>query len=124
MHSLQTADGRGLAGSVTVAHSFWGRFRGLMLRPPLAADEGLYLPGASSIHMLFMRAPIDCLFLGRPGPEGDRRVVAIRHRLPPWRGVVWFVRHAEGVVELPAGTLRASGVAVCDLVRLEAKQPT
>ncbi|CAN5127984.1 DUF192 domain-containing protein [soil metagenome] len=123
MLTLGLADGRPLA-NVSVARSFWARFRGLMLRPALRPGEGLYIPGTSSIHMLFMRAPIDCLFLGRPGSGGERKVVAIRHRLPPWRGVVWFVRHAEGVVELPVGTLGASGVAVGDLVRLEAAEPT
>ena len=74
--------------------------------------------------MMFMRAPIDCLFLGPPEAGGERNVLAIHHSLPPWRGVVWWVRHAEGVVELPSGALRAAGVAVGDVVRLEAAEPT
>lgn len=90
-----------------------------MGRRDLPAGEGLYLPGTSSIHMFFMRFPIDCLFLSRPAEDGSRRVVALRHSLPPWRGVVWYVRGAEGVVELPAGTLAAHGVEVCDTVRLD-----
>jgi len=45
----------------------------------------------------------------------------VRHALPPWRGVVWWVRGAHGAYELPAGTLarHGEGVAVGDAVRLE-----
>jgi uncharacterized protein len=104
---------------VTIANSFWARFLGLMGRSELHPGAGLYLPGTSSIHMLFMRFPIDALFVGSPTYDGSRRVVAVRHSLPPWRGVVWYVRGAKGVVELPAGTLRQHGVEVGDFVRLE-----
>jgi uncharacterized protein len=90
-----------------------------MGRTVLLPGEGVYLPGTSSIHMLFMRFPIDALFVGPPTDDGSRRVVGIRHSLPPWRGVVWYVRGAKGVVELPAGTLSQHGVEVGDLVRLE-----
>ncbi len=103
---------------MAVAASFWGRFWGLMGRPTLAAGEGLYLP-TSSIHMLFMRFPIDALFLARPDADGLSTVVALRHRLPKWRGLVLPVRHAAGVVELPAGSLESAGVRVGDRLRLE-----
>ncbi len=89
-----------------------------MGRPSLAVSEGLYLPTAS-IHMLFMRFPIDALFLARPDVDGLSTVVALRHDLPPWRGLVLPVPRAAGVVELPAGTLKAAGIANGDRLRLE-----
>jgi uncharacterized membrane protein (UPF0127 family) len=116
--SLRRVGGQTLAARVTIARSFWQRFRGLMLRRELPPGEGLYLPG-SDVHMFFMRFPIDCLFLAPPTPDGERRAVGLRHGLPPWRGIVWYVRGAQGVVELPAGTLAAAGVAVGDRFRLE-----
>jgi hypothetical protein len=84
-------------------------------------DAGLWFAGTSSIHMLFMRFPIDCLFVGPalPADGGTRRVVAVRHALPPWRGIVMPIRGADGVVELPAGTLVRSGTNVGDLVTLD-----
>ncbi len=88
-----------------------------MGRPSLAVGEGLYLSTAS-IHMLFMRFPIDALFLESPDAEGLSGVVALRHRLPPWRGLVLPVRQAAGVVELPAGTLEVTGVRCGDRIRL------
>jgi uncharacterized membrane protein (UPF0127 family) len=113
------ASGELIARRVTNARSFWARFRGLMGRPALAPDEGLFLSGSSSIHMLFMRFPIDCLFVGKEQDDGSRRVVAVRQGLPPWRGVVWWVRGADGVVELPAGTLERARIELGRRVRFE-----
>jgi uncharacterized membrane protein (UPF0127 family) len=108
-----------VAGRVTSGDSFWAKFRGLMGRDALDPDEGLWLPDTSSIHMFFMRFPIDCLFLGSEDADGTRAVVGLRHALPPWRGVVWYVGGAKGVVELPPGALRRSATAVGDRVRFE-----
>ena len=56
---------------VEVADSLWGKFMGLMGRRSLPAGAGLWLPGTNGIHMMFMRFPIDAVFVGRP--DGDRR---------------------------------------------------
>ena len=103
---------------VGLATSFWARFRGLMGRGSLAPDEGLYLP-VNSIHMLFMRFPIDALFLDRPDSAGVQRVVAIRAGLRPWTGIVMPVRGAAGVVELASGAVERAGLAIGDPVHLQ-----
>ncbi len=110
-------EGEPVASRITIARSFWGRFRGLMGRASLAHDEGLYLP-VNSIHMLFMRFPIDALFLDDPDADGVRRVVATRPSLRPWASVVLPVRGATGVVELPAGTIARAGLVVGGRVRI------
>lgn len=107
-----------VANRVTSGTGFWQRFWGLMGRSSLGPGEGLYLP-VSSIHMLFMRFPIDALFVSAPDPGGTRRVAGMRHALPPWRGLVMPVRGAAGVVELPAGTLAQSGLQPGDAVRFD-----
>lgn len=107
-----------LAREVEVAGSFWARFRGLMGRRAIAPGTGLYLPG-NGIHMFFMRFAIDAVFLSRPGPAGERQVVGLRPGLRPWLGLVPYVRGAAGVLELPAGTVEATGTAVGDVVVLE-----
>jgi uncharacterized membrane protein (UPF0127 family) len=107
-----------VAGRVTPGLGFWERFRGLMGRAGLGDDEGLYLP-VDSIHMLFMRFPIDALFVSAADPAGLRRVVDARQDLRPWRGLVMPVRGAEGVVELPSGTLARTGLQRGDAVVLE-----
>ena len=115
--------GTTIGHSVAAASSFWARFRGLMGRASLAPHDGLWLPDTSSIHMMFMRFPIDCVFLSKPEGDGSRRVVALREALPAWRGVVWWARGADGVVELPVGALSTSRTQVGDVVRLRPALP-
>ena len=109
-----------LAGDLEVAGSIWGKFKGLMGRPSLEDGAGLWLPDSNGIHMMFMRFPIDAVFLGRPTPEDPlvRPVVSAHRGLHAWTGLVPFVRGAHGVLELPVGTIEASGTQVGDLVRL------
>jgi len=109
-----------LAERARAGTSFWALFRGLMLAPSLGPGEGLWLPGVNNIHMLFMRFAIDAVFVGRAEADGTRVVAAVRARLPPWRGIVWLVRGAHGVLELPAGTAEATGTRAGDRLLLEA----
>jgi uncharacterized protein len=119
LRAVNAGRGTMLAESLEVAESFGGRFMGLMGRPSLPPGGGLWLRPASSIHMLFMRFPIDAVFLAKAGADGARRVVSVRAHLRPWIGVVWWARGADGCLELPAGTAAASGTVAGDLVRLE-----
>jgi hypothetical protein len=92
-----------------------------MGRPSLTAGTGLWLTSGGSIHMLFMRFPIDAVFLGREGPGRARRVVGARRGLRPWIGIAW-ARGADGVLELPAGTIAATCTSPGDEVVLEPVQ--
>jgi uncharacterized membrane protein (UPF0127 family) len=92
-----------------------------MGRRSLPAGDGLWLPGENGIHMLFMRFAIDVLFVAPPavGRAGGRRVLAAKRAVPPWRGVVWRVGGAKGVLELPVGTIDASGTVVGDEISIQ-----
>jgi uncharacterized membrane protein (UPF0127 family) len=100
---------RTLATTVEVAESTLEQARGLMFRDsipeeyalvfrlhgpawPLSALLGEY--GYQSIHMLFVRFPIDVLWL-----QGEE--VAQVKTLAPWTGL--GLARADTVVELPAG---------------------
>jgi uncharacterized membrane protein (UPF0127 family) len=109
-----------LAADIESADGLWAKFMGLMGRPGLPPGAGLWLPDSNGIHMMFMRFPIDAVFLGRPAADGTRPVLAARPDLPTWRGLVPFVRGANGVLELPAGTITATSTIVGDSVSLEA----
>jgi uncharacterized membrane protein (UPF0127 family) len=111
-----------LAARVEVADGWWARFMGLMGRDGLADGAGLWLTG-NGIHMMFMRFPIDAVFVGKAaGAEGvaARPVLSVHRGLRPWTGLVPMIRGAEGVLELPVGTIERSGTAVGDTVVLEA----
>jgi uncharacterized membrane protein (UPF0127 family) len=95
-----------------------------MGRPSLTAGSGLWLPESNGIHMMFMRFPIDAVFVGRPSDAGDatdsgRPVIAVDRALRTWTGLVPFVRGAHGVLELPVGTIDASGTQVGDLIHID-----
>jgi uncharacterized membrane protein (UPF0127 family) len=109
-----------LAADVESAAGLWAKFLGLMGRPGLAEGAGLWLPDSNGIHMMFMRFPIDAVFLGRADAGGRRPVVAARENLPVWRGLVPLVRGAHGVLELPVGTIIATRTIVGDAVSLDA----
>jgi hypothetical protein len=96
-----------------VARSLRDRTVGLLGTVDLPTGEGLWIARSPSIHMLFMRYPIDAVFMDRGG-----RVVRIVERLPPWRIVAW-VRGAHDCLEMPAGAARAAGIEVGDQLALE-----
>jgi uncharacterized membrane protein (UPF0127 family) len=114
-----------LAERLEVADGLWDRFMGLMGRPTLDPDAGLWLTGTNGIHMMFMRFPIDAVFLSRPeaGHGGAQTVLSVHRGLRAWVGLVPLVRGAYGVLELPVGTIERTKTAVGDLVSLEDGAP-
>lgn len=95
---------------VRVARSVWARFLGLMGRAQLDREEGLWLVPCRSIHMFFMRAPIDVAFLDRDGVV-VRAVATMRPwSLRPVSVTLWPVRGAHSALELAPGTLERAGI--------------
>jgi len=88
-----------LAENLSVASTFFGRTKGLLGRASLPAGEGLLIEKCASIHMFFMRFPIDAVFIDKTG-----RVVHILRDFKPWR-ISKIVPYASAVLELPAGTV-------------------
>ena len=101
-----------IAGRVAEAHGLWSRTRGLMFRSQLESGAGIDIRPCSSIHMMFMRFPIDAVFYDREG-----RVTRVARRLRPWVGLAFGGRGARGVVELPAHA--ADGVQVGDVLEFD-----
>lgn len=67
---------------------------------------------AGSVHMFFMRFPIDVVFLDR-----DRNVVRVVQGVRPWRFA--GARKAVAALELPAGAAAEVGLAEGDVLVLE-----
>jgi uncharacterized membrane protein (UPF0127 family) len=86
-----------------VAASLRERTVGLLATPSLPPGEGLLIERTQSIHMFFMRYPIDVVFVDRQA-KVTRTVAGLR----PWR-VIWWARGARDCVELPVGAIEASG---------------
>ena len=108
--ALKKDDGTLVCAHCAIAANPWTRFRGLMGRPPLGPDEGILSTRTGSIHMFFMRFPIDAVFC-----DGDLRVLHVVRDLQPWRTA--GKRGAKSVIELRAGG--AAGVQLGERLQLE-----
>jgi uncharacterized protein len=106
MRAYDRSSGRELAANLSVAATVCSRAKGLLGRKALAPGEGLWIKPCLGIHTFFMRFPIDVAFLDK-----QCRVIEVVHHLAPQR-LTKFVPAAAGVIELPAGTLSASGTVV------------
>jgi uncharacterized membrane protein (UPF0127 family) len=107
------SSGRTLADRVEVADGFLSRMAGLLGRRSLPGGAGLLLSPCDSVHMLFMRFPIDVLFL-----DAEDRVVKVAHALAPWR-LAFGGPRARRALELPAGTALEAGVTAGDRLLFE-----
>ena len=108
--SLQTitlvSDHQRISLSIELADSWWSRFKGLMLRKTLPEGQGLYLKKTNSIHMCFMRFPIDAIFFDETG-----KVVKIARGLSPWTGISISLK-AKDCLEMKAGEAERLGLDV------------
>lgn len=102
-----------LAEDAGLGTGFFNRFRGLMLRKDLPEGEGLVLMPEGSVHMFFMRFPLDVIHADAQGT-----VLRILHEIKPWR-LGPMVRKSRMVIELPAGTARRTGTTEGDVLALE-----
>jgi hypothetical protein len=99
--ALTTGDGRIVCEHCLLARKPWQRMRGLLGRASLEPGEGMLFEPAGSIHMFFMRFPIDAIFCDR-----ELVVIDVVRDLAPWRTA--GRRGAKIVVEVAAGA--AAGV--------------
>ena len=84
----------------------------MMGRPEPAANEGMLLSPCRSVHMYWMKYPLDVAFLA-----ADGRVVATYHELAPSRRSKWHP-DAERALELRAGRLAETRTEVGDQLEL------
>lgn len=94
---------RVLADDVETPRTFLGRGLGLSFRGSLPEGRAMWINPCTGIHMLFMRFPLDVVFLDR-----QHTVVKVSRGVRPWLGLIPYVAGAKSVVELPGGTLGAT----------------
>lgn len=103
-------DGRPVA-PVTVARTHRERGRGLLGTD--AVEGALWLDGASSVHMMGMRYPIDVAVL-----DSDGRVLHVG-TLRPWTGATRPRRRGRAVVEAAQGAMAEWGVRIGSVVSVD-----
>jgi hypothetical protein len=108
---IHVCTGREIA-RLEIARSNWQRMRGLLGRSGLPRGQGMLIERCSSIHTFFMKFALDVIFLDS-GWE-VRRVV---RDLRAWR--VAGSPGARRVVELAAGALEGTDLAIGDALKIE-----
>ncbi|HSH74680.1 MAG TPA: DUF192 domain-containing protein [Longimicrobiales bacterium] len=109
MQIVNETRGTLLGRSVRLADTVWARLRGYLFRPPPRAGEGMLLTPCNAIHTWGMRFPLDVIHLDAGG-----RVLEVSKSLTPWK-TSGRVVNGRYVLEVPVGTVEATGTAVGDI---------
>ena len=113
MRILNSTRNTELADKAWTAVGFWPRLVGLLKRSSLEPGEALILEPCTSVHTAFMRFAIDVVYVGRSG-----QVVKLSPGLKPYR-MSGVLRGGRAVIELPSGTVEATGTVVGDQLTFE-----
>jgi uncharacterized membrane protein (UPF0127 family) len=102
-----------LGDRIRIADTSLTRLFGLLSRSGLSAGEGLWIQPSSGVHTFFMRFTIDVVGLDR-----ERKVIKLWPNLVPWR-VTSVSTKLRNVIELPGGSIAASGTLLGDTLAVE-----
>lgn len=96
---------------VILSDTFLKRLFGLLFKPKLKENQGLLMKGCNSIHTLWMRYPIDVVFLDK-----QMRIVDLTACLKPFR-FSKIVKESDYVLELPCRSIFRHDLKVDDVLR-------
>jgi len=104
-------------GDVRVAETMLTRIVGLLGERGLNPGDGLLIVPSQGVHTFGMLFPIDVAVL-----DGDWNVIGVRHAVRSFRVTRIFMKGAA-VLELPAGTLKATSTTVGDVIEFSGSTP-
>jgi uncharacterized protein len=104
-----------LASDLRLADTHFQRLLGLIGTSPasFSGGRGLWIRPCHGVHTMFMRYPIDVLYLDRAN-----RVVRIEDNVRPWRLSPMMIESAT-VLELPAHTAWNTGTKLGDVIEIK-----
>ena len=109
MLSVLKYNGIGIAKTIEFAKTKLRQAAGLMFRKEIPSGFSMIFvmdkPSDVSVHMLFMRFPIDVIFL-----DGEKKVRGF-FRLNPWTGYK-AMKDIRYVIEMKAGTIERHGISI------------
>jgi uncharacterized protein len=95
---------------VKLARNFWQRLRGLMFYRDFPGIDGLLLYPCNFRHMLWMRFPVDLIYLSREKDVLFRVDVLVPYKFGPW------IKDAYYVLEMQAGVCAAKNIKIGDRI--------
>ena len=109
---INTTDRSTVCGLCELADTFVSRLLGLLGRRALDPSAGMLIAPSSGIHTFGMRFPIDVVSL-----DHNLEVISLHPALGSWR-VAGLSRKTRSILELPAGQISQSRIAVGDRLLL------
>ena len=113
---ITNSKGQVLADRADIADTSAKRRTGLLKHTKLDPGEGLWIAPCEAIHTFAMKFTIDVVFLNR-----KRKILKIRPNMVCRRIAMSLLAHS--VLELPAGTLEATGTCKGDQLEFEKYDP-
>ena len=108
-HMVNVDRGTVLATRIEPAFDSASRNRGLLGREGLSPGSAMVIAPSNSVHMFFMRFPLDIVFVAKDGT-----VVKTCPNVRPWRiAMAW---RAFAVVEGPVGMIGQTGTRAGDRI--------
>ncbi|HLD88213.1 MAG TPA: DUF192 domain-containing protein [Candidatus Omnitrophota bacterium] len=101
-----------IADKAIAANTMFKRMTGLLGRGALNPGEALVITPCRGIHMLFMKFPLDVIFIDRANT-----VVGLCPNIRPFQFSPFFLQ-AHSAIETPAGTIAASRTQMGDTIQI------
>ena len=101
-----------IASKVRIAQNPWERMKGLLGDSSLPSGEALVITHCQSIHMFFMKFPIDVIFCDR-----QDKVVGLCAGIKPFYLSPIFFK-ASYAIELPVGSIAVSSTQLGDQIEM------
>lgn len=105
-----------IADQCNVGVRFFERLQGLIGKNSAEISAGMLLPDCNDVHMWWMSASIDIVFLKRMSDK-VWKVVRVFSCVRPWRLFPIWIREADDTLELSAGTCSKLGIGEGDLLQ-------
>lgn len=101
-----------LIPQLCVAKTFRERLQGLLGTQSLNPNHGIWIQKCRSIHTLFMKYSIDCVFI-----DDQFEIKSLHRNIKPWRLTV-FSWKATSVIELAAGQIDRFNLKVGEVLHV------
>lgn len=110
---INTKNNEIIGNEIIYANTPYRRFIGLMGKKEINDGQGVFLTPCNSIHMMFMKFPIDLIFVDR-----KNKIIHMTENIQPWK-ISRIVFMAQSVLELPVGTISKTMSEVGDILSIE-----
>ena len=113
MKILNKTTNQVISDNAKTADTFISRLVGLLNRASLNPGEALLITHCHSIHMFFMRFPIDVIFI-----NDENNVVGLIKGIKPFQMSPFFLK-ASCAIETPIGVIDQSKTAIGHWLKLD-----